>query len=293
MNTYASLLQHLSFFGPSVLRASAQMALLAAIFVPLEAFFSVRKARVFYPGWSVNLAWYFVNALTPILVLAPIAALLAQGVHAVLPWRITHLGESLPFWPRVAAAMVVGELGYYWGHRLCHQVPFLWRFHAVHHSAEHVNFLVNARAHPLDMVFGRLAMLLPLFALGLSSPAGSAASMPVWLLLFSLGWSFVIHANVRLRFGPLEELIASPAFHHWHHTRDDHTDRNFSTMLPFIDRLFGTFYLPRHWPAAYGTSTPMPASLAGQLLEPFAPAHKAAAPASFAAAPHPIHEGSD
>jgi sterol desaturase/sphingolipid hydroxylase (fatty acid hydroxylase superfamily) len=46
-------------------------------------------------------------------------------------------------------------------------------------------------------------------------------------------------------------------------------------MLPFVDRVFGTFYLPREWPAAYGTDTPMPETLGGQLLEPFGPPAKA------------------
>ena len=84
-------------------------------------------------------------------------------------------------------------------------------------------------------------------------------------------WSFFIHANLRWRLGPLEEIIASPAFHHWHHTLEDHKDRNYAAMLPFMDRLFGTFYLPKAWPGAYGTDTPIPETLAGQLLTPFAP----------------------
>ena len=80
-----------------------------------------------------------------------------------------------------------------------------------------------------------------------------------------------IHANVRWRLGPLEEVISSPAFHHWHHTLEDHKDHNYSSMLPVMDRVFGTFYLPKAWPADYGTSTPMPHTLAGQILDPFAP----------------------
>jgi len=68
-----------------------------------------------------------------------------------------------------------------------------------------------------------------------------------------------------------EEVLATPAFHHWHHTLDDHKDHNYASMLPFMDRIFGTFYLPQAWPAAYGTGTPMPDSITGQLLEPFAP----------------------
>ncbi len=70
-------------------------------------------------------------------------------------------------------------------------------------------------------------------------------------------------------------MLSSPAFHHWHHTRDDHRDHNYSAMLPVMDRVFGTFYLPREWPAAYGTDTPVPEGLIGQLLDPLAPSLKA------------------
>ena len=66
--------------------------------------------------------------------------------------------------------MMVGETAYYWAHRLSHQIPFLWRFHAIHHSAEQLDFLVNTRMHPVDLVWSRMIMLTPIFALGLANP---------------------------------------------------------------------------------------------------------------------------
>ena len=76
-------------------------------------------------------------------------------------------------------------------------------------------------------------------------------------------WSYFIHANVRWRLGPPEEIISSPAFHHWRRTLEDHKDHNY--------RVFWTFYLPKAWPADYGTATPTPNTLVGQILDPFAP----------------------
>jgi sterol desaturase/sphingolipid hydroxylase (fatty acid hydroxylase superfamily) len=179
----------------------------------------------------------------------------------------------------MTAAMVVGEIVFYWGHRWSHEIPLLWRFHAIHHSARHINFLVNTRAHPVDLVFTRLCGLLLLQACGLASAVGGHPTLvPALVLFIGSLWSFFIHANVRWRLGPFEELIASPAFHHWHHTLDDHNDHNFAPMLPFMDRLFGTFYLPKIWPSAYGINTPMPEALIDQLLEPFSGRSKVAAP---------------
>lgn len=245
---------------------------ITAVFGPLERFFAVRRARFFYPGWTTNFGWYFVNALTPVLLLAPLSAALAGLVHAILPASWTSMAATLPIGWRMVLAMVVGELGFYWGHRWSHEWRWLWRFHAVHHSAEHLSFLVNSRAHPVDMVFTRLCGLVLLYATGLASPMGDNPTLiPVVVLLVGSQWSYLIHANVRWRLGPLEEVLASPAFHHWHHSREDHKDHNYASMLPVFDRLFGTFYLPREWPQAYGTNTPMPKGVFAQFLEPLAP----------------------
>lgn len=260
-------------------RVCVWLGLMTAIFAPLERLFAVRQAGLFRQGWAVDCGWYFVNSLTPVFLLGPPSALIAMGVHAVLPPGFTGAAAALPLWARMCAAMVVGEFGFYWGHRWCHEIRLLWRFHAVHHSAEHIDFLVNARAHPVDMVFTRLCGLVLLYATGLAAPVGPNPTLvPALVLFVGSTWSYFIHANVRWRLGPLEEVIASPAFHHWHHTRDDHKDHNYASMLPVMDRLFGTFYLPASWPAAYGTATPVPAGLIGQLLDPLAPVAPAPPP---------------
>jgi sterol desaturase/sphingolipid hydroxylase (fatty acid hydroxylase superfamily) len=263
---------HMIGFALQAARVCFWLALMTAIFAPLEHFFAVRKEKFFRKGWATDCGWYFINSLTPIFLLGPPSAVIAMLVHRVLPAAVTGAAAALPLWARMVAAMVVGEIGFYWGHRWCHEIKLLWRFHAIHHSAEHVNFLVNTRAHPVDMVFTRLCGLALLYATGLASPVGRNPTLvPALVLLVGSTWSYFIHANVRWRLGPLEELISSPAFHHWHHTRNDHKDHNYSSMLPVMDRVFGTFYLPREWPAAYGTDTEVAESLSGQLLDPFAP----------------------
>jgi sterol desaturase/sphingolipid hydroxylase (fatty acid hydroxylase superfamily) len=258
-------------------RSCIWLAILFAVFAPLEHFFAVRRTKLFYKGWTTNLGWYFANSLLPIFLLGPASALIALAIHAALPASVTGAAAGLPLWARMVGAMVVGEIGFYWGHRWSHEIPLLWRFHAVHHSAETINFLVNTRAHPVDLVFTRLCGLTLLIATGFAAPVGDHPSLiPALVLFVGSMWSFFIHANLRWRLGPIEEVLSSPAFHHWHHTREDHKDHNYASMLPVMDRVFGTFYLPKKWPADYGTSTPMPTDLIGQMVEPLLPRQKAA-----------------
>jgi sterol desaturase/sphingolipid hydroxylase (fatty acid hydroxylase superfamily) len=143
-----------------------------------------------------------------------------------------------------------------------------------------MDWLVSTRAHPVDMVFTRLCGLIPLYLLGLASPLrGNATLIPLLVILAGTVWSYFVHANLRWRFGPLEWVVATPAFHHWHHahwhdTNDGpaYVNKNYAPMLPWVDRIFGTLYLPREMrPARYGMDEPQSKHLAGQLLDPFLP----------------------
>jgi len=181
-----------------------------------------------------------------------------------LAWTIRHLqpiplygwAASLPWRERLLLIILVAEVGGYWGHRLSHEVSWLWRFHAVHHSAAHIDWLVNSRGHPLDIAFGRFSALLPVYVVGLAQPSGASADLlPMLYTVIATTWSFFVHANVNWRLGWLELLIATPAFHHWHHTNKDmrRINKNYATFLPLMDRIFGSYYLPiKRWPLSYG-----------------------------------------
>jgi sterol desaturase/sphingolipid hydroxylase (fatty acid hydroxylase superfamily) len=124
----------------------------------------------------------------------------------------------------------------------------------------------------VDSVFGRFCGLAPMYLLGLAQPMGTRLD-PVPLLFAIIGglWGYFVHANVKWRFGWLEYVIATPAFHHWHHTNDGLALRgkNYASMLPILDRLFGSFYLPRALPRTYGIDEPMAPDLPGQLMHPW------------------------
>jgi len=281
------LQQHLPAFALEVLRLSVWLLLLLLIFVPLERLFAVRPQKIFRKGFPVDVAYYFLTGLLPKVLLVLPMALFAWGLHYVVPHGLHTRIAALPLWARLAAALVVGEFGFYWGHRWTHEVPFLWRFHSIHHSAEEIDWLVNTRAHPVDIVFVRLCGFVPMIALGLAQPmAGTRVDVvPLLILLVGTMWGFFIHANLRWRFGWLGLLISTPAFHHWHHTNDEHANKNYASMLPWMDKLFGTWYMPRkQWPSKYGINGPMAPGLAGQLLQPLLPQdEEAQAPSAQAA----------
>jgi sterol desaturase/sphingolipid hydroxylase (fatty acid hydroxylase superfamily) len=274
-------------FVLEVCRVALWLAILVVIFVPLERLFAVHPQRVFRKGILTDLGYYFLSSLLPALLLSAPVAILAWAVNRALPADFLEMTGGLPFWARLLVGLVAGEVGYYWGHRWSHQIPFLWRFHSIHHSAEQVDFLVSSRAHPVDMVFSRLCALVPIYVLGLGRPVSAAGSqVPVLVVLISLFWGFFVHANVRWRFGPLEWLISTPAFHHWHHTRTGPINRNYSSTLPWLDWIFGTLYLPRQeWPESYGITEKIPETLVGQLAYPLRAPPSEAPATEQAAAP--------
>lgn len=266
--------QYLPASAVQILRLCVWLALLSVIFIPLERLFALHPQKIFRKGILIDVAYYFLSGVAPNLLLSMPLAVLAWGVHHVVPPTLTASIAAWPLWLRLVVGLVVADIGSYWGHRWSHEIPFLWRFHSIHHTAKEMDFLVNTRAHPLDMAFTRLCGLVPLYILGLAAPTGSSGStIPLLVMLLGTCWGFFVHANLRWRFGPLERILATPAFHHWHHTNDGpaYVNKNYAATLPWVDALFGTLYLPKgKTPERYGINQATPVSLLGQLIQPFA-----------------------
>jgi sterol desaturase/sphingolipid hydroxylase (fatty acid hydroxylase superfamily) len=217
--------------------------LLALVFVPLERRFALRRAQpVLRAGWRTDLAHFFAShigvQLLTFLTVAP-----ALVLFPLLRWPALDALRAA-----VSAAPLPLQLGGYAAHRAFHAVPWLWRFHAIHHSSEALDWLAGSRLHLVDVVGTRAAAFAPLLLLGFSPAALSA------YLLWVAVQATVIHANVRWRFGWLEHVLVGPRFHHWHHAAEPEArDHNFAVHWAWLDRLFGTQHLPaERWPARYG-----------------------------------------
>lgn len=165
---------------------------------------------------------------------------------------------------QVIAIMIIADLGYYVMHRMHHEIPFLWKFHAVHHSIEELDWLAAYRTHPFDQSLTRGVSLIPVYALGFST-----AAIGVWAFIF-VWHSLLKHSNINIRFGPLRWILLEPVFHHWHHANEPHAfDKNYAGQFAFLDVLFGTAYMENKLgPSKYGTDTYVPDDFVGQLIHP-------------------------
>jgi len=238
----------------------------ALIFIPLERLFALHRGqRILRRGWRADILHFlFTRNLSDICAFLFVGSLVLLAhwvVSPALQATVSSQSRLLQF----AEAVLVANVGGYFGHRLSHEVPFLWRFHSVHHSITEIDWLAAARVHPLDQIVTKALTIVPLYILGFSK-----ATFGSYIGLATLHAVF-IHANVRFKFGPLRWLIGTPEFHHWHHSAEPEAhNKNFAGELPLLDLLLGTFYLPSgRMPERYGTSEPVPAGYFGQMLYPF------------------------
>jgi sterol desaturase/sphingolipid hydroxylase (fatty acid hydroxylase superfamily) len=222
------------------------------------------------PFWrkdlKVDLVYWF---LAPLLYGYIALVLRSYAVdYAHLDQMAAYVGRSvadLPILVQAAIILFITDFVQYWGHRLFHRHP-LWRLHSIHHAPDQVDWLTSVRIHPINFI---LYSTLINVIIGL---AGFSPSSVIALLPFNTFFGFLVHANLNWTFGPLRYVIASPVFHRWHHTHADQGgDKNFAPTFPFLDLLFGTFYMPKdRVPSVFGiTDRAVPKHLLGQLWCPF------------------------
>ena len=243
------------------------MVITGLMYAPIERIFPHRKQqRLFRIEWKEDLFYYLVSSMLvqifSFLALAPSTFINANTDS----WGAFRAGvASLPWAVQFLLVVVLSDLAQYWYHRVFHKVPFLWGFHAVHHSAKAMDWLAGSRMHFVEIVLLRSITSLPLFTLGFSPSVMQAYIGFVYI------YSSLLHANLKGDFNVIGHWVATPRFHHWHHgLEQEAVDVNFAIHFPWIDKLFGTFYLPKgRWPKDYGVPEQVPQGYWAQMRYPF------------------------
>jgi sterol desaturase/sphingolipid hydroxylase (fatty acid hydroxylase superfamily) len=231
-----------------------------------------RRLPLLRRGFWTDLAyWGFTplvtRAITRVSVaiaIVPAAFLIYGKVDKELVLNGFGPASRLPLALQAVLILVIGDFIGYWMHRAFHG-RHLWRFHAVHHSSVDLDWLSSVRLHPVNDALMRIASTLPVLCMGFA-PVAVAGIVPILTLM-----AILVHANLDWDWGPLRAVLVSPRFHRWHHTDEAHAqDKNFAGILPLWDILFGTYHMPRdRRPESFGTASPVPAGLLGQLAYPF------------------------
>ena len=183
------------------------IALLGVLFIPLERIFAKRPEQpVFRMAWREDLFYFLINSLL-VQSLTYLSLTPATTLVAITDWgTLRGFMASQPVWLQFLEIVVVTDLTQYWVHRVFHRIPALWRFHAVHHSAQKMDWLAGSRMHVVEIVCLRGFTIIPMYALGFHEWALKAYILYIYL------HSTFIHANVRFEFGWLKHILATPLF---------------------------------------------------------------------------------
>jgi len=217
------------------------------------------------PGWRLDLTYFGVNHM----LIGVFLVVSTHFAHEYFAWAISPSLQAhvvaLPAIVRFALVILAADAVEYASHRAYHEVPLLWRIHAVHHSPEYMDWLSGSRLHFLEPLVTRALVLVPIVLLGFPQDTIFA------YLIFISVQSVLIHSNIKMKVGWLRYVIVTPQFHHWHHASDaEAIDKNYAAHTPLFDMLFGTWHLPKdRWPVKYGTVKPIPGGMLGQFLHPF------------------------
>ncbi|HYF51023.1 MAG TPA: sterol desaturase family protein, partial [Planctomycetota bacterium] len=246
-----------------LLSTGVSILFLALIFRPLELAFPAKKGqRFFRPAFFTDMCFLLGQYLLWSGVVFWLLTTFADDLDGWISADFRAAVAAQPWWLQAIEVIVLSDLFVYWGHRVQHRVGFLWKFHSIHHTSEHLDWLAAHREHPVDTVYTMGLINLPAFILGFPLETLTA------LIAFRGLWAIYIHSNVRLNTGPLRWLFGAPELHHWHHDRDREAG-NYANISPLMDILFGTYRCPDHEPEAFGVNEPHARNYLGHMIHPF------------------------
>jgi sterol desaturase/sphingolipid hydroxylase (fatty acid hydroxylase superfamily) len=241
------------------------LLLTAIIYVPLERLWPLHPEQgTFRDEWTLDLV-YFMSTHLPIQILSFL--ILLPAIHFAkfvsIPGLQTLIAE-LPWFLQFFLAVLVADVAEYFIHLAFHKVPFLWRFHAVHHSSTALDWLSGSRGHFFEDIIVRACILSPLMI------AFSPSIILAYLIFVTLQatWS---HRNFSPSPRWLAKCLVTPKYHHWHHTsQKEGLDKNFAIHFPWIDKIFGTYHYHDEWPVSYGVEgEQISPGFVRQTIEPF------------------------
>ncbi len=248
---------------------------LAAAFTVLTWFWACNPGRSWWHKRDLvtDLCyWFFIPVITRFLRIGLLIVAAALVFQITTPDGLIAFYENghgpLAALPLVAQGVIflIGEdIILYWTHRWFHGEQ-MWKYHAVHHSSEELEWISAARFHPINLFLGSVAADVVMLFAGISPN--------IFLVIGPLttAHSAFVHANLDWTLGPFKYVIASPVFHRWHHTAPDRGgEKNFAATFPVLDLIFGTFYMPAgELPDHYGIADrSFPPSFGAQLVHPF------------------------
>ena len=243
------------------------LLLMAILFVPIEMVLPKRNDQPrFHEEWRTDLVYFIIShlfiQLFGVITKKPATALFGgMNLEGIQTWV-----QSLPFVVELFLALLITDLFQYWTHRFFHSHHYLWRFHSIHHSTKAMDWLAGSRTHFVDIFVTRTMSFIPLYVMGFSTITFNT------YIIFIAIHAVLIHANTRINFGFLKYIISTPQFHHWHHCLEpEFYGKNFAVVFPFIDKIFGTYYLPKNvWPSGTGLhEATFPKGYVSQLVYPF------------------------
>jgi sterol desaturase/sphingolipid hydroxylase (fatty acid hydroxylase superfamily) len=239
------------------------LPLFFVLIVPFEKLFPRHDQRLRRPQVATDMGYALSG---PVMNFLSVLAAIPVGILS-LAWlpglALRPLVDLIPPAAMPLVGIALFDLAIYWTHRWYHEVPFLWRFHSVHHSTEHLDWVSGFRNHPLDGT-----LIAPAFFFLLA--AGFSTEFTGALAVVQIVTGLFLHANVRWLWRPLHKVVITPEFHHWHHANEPGAiNSNYSVFLPAWDLLFGTYFMPKdRRPQRYGVSEAVPTGMIAQLRYP-------------------------
>jgi len=193
------------------------------------------QQKIFSPGFSQDIVWLFYERIFHLLVFITYVDWLRRIYAEHLDFLTI---ETVGTWPapiRFVIGVLLLDLLYWVQHYLNHKVPFLWRFHKLHHSQRELNFFTDYRYHVVEYLVRHTVIVVPFLVLQFETPTIVAFAF------FQSWYTRFYHGNIKTNLGPLKYVLVTPQSHRIHHSIEPrHRDKNFGSLFSIWDFAFGT-----------------------------------------------------